>query len=61
MPLPFEASSPIESVNVPAVGAPSWRDPDDDDSLIAATPHDVINARRAQLEDAEALRRARAL
>ena len=60
MSYPFDASSPPESVETPSVGTPPWLEPDED-ALAPATPEDVINARRAQLENAEALRRARAL
>jgi hypothetical protein len=60
MPYPFEASSAPESLETPAIGTPPWLDADED-SLAPVSPHDIINARRAQLENAEALRRARAL
>ncbi len=60
MSYPFDASSPSESLESPSIGAPPWLDPDED-ALAPATPHDIINARRAQLENADALRRARAL
>ena len=60
MSYPFDPSSPSESVENPSVGTPPWLEPHED-SLAPATAHDIINARRTQLEDAEALRRARAL
>ena len=60
MSYPFDASSPSESLVSPSVGTPPWLEPDED-ALAPATPHDIINARRAQLENADALRRARAL
>ena len=60
MSYPLDASSPSESFETPSVGTPPWLEPDEE-ALAPATSHDVINARRAQLENAEALRRARAL
>jgi hypothetical protein len=62
MAYPVEFSASPESQDAsPPVGTPPWLEPHEDSLAPASEPHDIINARRSQIEDAEALRRARAL